>query len=271
MELLLLHDDAFGLLDVMQALRPLAGADAEHAADDLGDPLQQQEHAGHRDQRLERKHRHARRAEDADFLEADRHRGVVPAGVDEGQHGGQKEDDVEDEIHARLGARLPEAVEHVGAHMSVARQRVGAGHQEQRAVVDVAEVEGPGGRRAEHVAHEHLVADAERQNENQPGERLADPHAERVDPEQEAVHDLTARQRGDMEIPLPCSEPGGALARRPYWLACDNPSRKPCLRSGLEDAREVMIERALVIGGVHHVVEHDLASPTPSASPSPSS
>ena len=153
-------------------------------------------HAGDRDQRLQRKHRNAGRAEDAHFPEPDRHLGVVPAGIHEGQHGRQEEDDVEHEIHGRLRARLPEAVEHVAAHMAVARQRVGAGHQEQRAVGDVAEVEGPGGRRAEDIAHEHLVADAERQHQDQPGERLADPGAERVDEEQKLRHGCEIRAAG---------------------------------------------------------------------------
>ena len=36
--LLLLQDDAFRLLDVVQALRPWPLADADDAADDLGEP-----------------------------------------------------------------------------------------------------------------------------------------------------------------------------------------------------------------------------------------
>ena len=203
----------FGLLDVVQPLRPLAQADAQDAADDLGDALQEQKHAGDRDQGLERKHRDAGRAEDAHLAEPDRHLGVVPAGIDEGQHRRQEEDDVEHEVHGRLRARLPEAVDHVGAHVAVARQRVGAGHQEQGAVGDVAEVERPGGRRAQHVAHEHLVADAERQHQDQPGERLADPGAERVDEEQKARHARFGTAGGRARPPRQGT--GGVTSRRP--------------------------------------------------------
>ncbi len=95
LQLLLVQDHAFGLLHVVQPLRPLAVADAQDAADDLGDALQQQEHPGDGDQRLERKHGDARRAEDAHLAEPDGEGGIVPAGVDPGGNGGQEEQDVE--------------------------------------------------------------------------------------------------------------------------------------------------------------------------------
>ncbi len=190
-----------------------AGADAQDAADDLGDPLQEQQEARDRDQRLQRKHRHAGRAEDADLAEAHRHLRVVPARIHQRRDRRQEEQDVEDEIHARLGARLPEPVDHVGAHMAVARERVGAGHQEHRAVGDVADVERPGGRRAQHVAHEHLVADAEREHEDQPGERLADPGAEFIDEEKKLGHASCTRCRSHIGCPPPLRSDTASLCQ----------------------------------------------------------
>ena len=186
--LMFANDEALGLLHVVQALRPSAGADAQHAADDFSDPLQKQKDTGGRDQRLQRKHRHAGRTEDADFAEAHRHIGIIPARIHQRRDRRQEEQDVENEVHRRLGARRPEAVDHVGAHMAVARERIGAGHQEHRAIGDVADVESPGGRRTQHVAHEHLVADTQRQDENQPGERLSDPGAELINEEEKFFH-----------------------------------------------------------------------------------
>jgi len=184
----LADDEALGLFHVVQALRPSAGADAQHTANDFGEPLQKQEETGERDQRLQRKYRHTGRTEDTDFAEANRHLGVVPARIHQRGDRRQEKQDIQDEVHHRLGARRPEAVDHVGAHMAVARERVRAGHQEHRAIGDVADVESPGGRRTQHVAHEYLVADTQGEDENQPGERLADPRAELIDEEQEFRH-----------------------------------------------------------------------------------
>ena len=177
---LLLENDAFRLFDVVQASRPGAAPDAQDAADDFRHTLNQQKYAGDRNECLQRKHRNAGGAEDAHFSEADRGHRVGPAGIDERQHGREEKQDVERKIHGRLRSRAPQPIEHVAADVTVARQRVGAGHQEQRTVVDIAEVEGPGRRRPQCVAHEHLVADAEGQHQNQPGECLADPGTEGV-------------------------------------------------------------------------------------------
>ena len=171
-------------------------ANAQHAADNLREALNEQKKTGDGDQCLERKDRDASRTENAHFAEANGHFSVLVTGIHEGQHGRQEEDDVEQKIHLRLCARLPEAVEHVGANMAVARQRIGAGHQKQRAIIDVAEVEGPGRRRAEDIAHQHFITDAERQNEDQPSEALADPEAERVDEEQKFFHVLRSPRSG---------------------------------------------------------------------------
>src|SRR5262245_53045461 len=119
---LLLEDYAFRLLDVVETSRPLADANADDATDDLGNSLQEQEYAGDGDQRLERKDRYPRRAKNAHLAEPDRHLGVIPAGIDEGQNRRQKKYDVEDEIDARLRARFPQAVHHIGAYVSVARE-----------------------------------------------------------------------------------------------------------------------------------------------------
>ncbi len=195
LELLLADDYAFGLLHVMQALRPVAEANAQNAADDLGDALDQQQHAGHRNEGLERKHRHAGGAEDAHLAELHGEFGIGPARVDPGGDRREEEEDVEQQVHHGLRARPPEAIEHVGAHVLVSHQRIGAGHQEHGAVGDVADVERPGRRRAQDVAHEDLVADAQREHEDQPTEGLADPRAERVDEEQKSGHDRWIRSQ----------------------------------------------------------------------------
>src|SRR5690606_37403308 len=79
--------------------------------------------------------------------------------------------------------------------MAVPGQGIGAGHQEERAIGDVAHVEGPGGGRVEQVAHEDFVADAKRQYEDQPAEAFADPGAEQVDEKQEASHFLSPERK----------------------------------------------------------------------------
>ena len=45
--------------------------------------------------------------------------GEPVAGVDEGQHAGEEEEDVEHEVHARLPARRPGAIDEVAAHMAL--------------------------------------------------------------------------------------------------------------------------------------------------------
>ena len=191
---------------------------------------------------------------------------VRPACVHERQHRREEEQDVEREVHARLRARLPEAIEHVAAHMTVARQRIGAGHQKQRAVVDITEIEGPGRRRAQNVAHEHLVADAEGQHQDQPGERLADPGAERVDEVQEPSYVRSGCGDAAFSLLPDCGAAREAPAPFSYVFI-----ERAAARSDLQHAREVMVERAAVIGRRCTWSRKRPGAPIPSASPSPSS
>ena len=141
-----------------------------------------------RDQHLERPDRHARGAVDARLADPHRFVAVAPARDDERQHAGEEEDDVEHQLHRRLGARAPQAVEHVGAHVAAARERVGAGHVEHRAVHQVAHVERPAGGLVQDVAHEHLVRGAEGEDHQAPGEGVPDGPAQQVDAVDEAVN-----------------------------------------------------------------------------------
>jgi hypothetical protein len=150
--------------------------------------LKQEQESGHRNQSFQRENRDAGRAEYADLAKADRHFRELVARIHEGQHRGQKEQDVKHQIELRLGARLQKAVDHVGAHMPVARERVSPRHQEQCAISDVTEIERPGRRSVQYIADEDLVTDAQGQHQDQPCKALADPQAERVDEEQEALH-----------------------------------------------------------------------------------
>ena len=167
----------------MQALRPFAGADALDAADDLDDALHHHQHADDRDQRLEMIDRRPERAGRRVLVHHPRQLGVAVAGIDERQHAGEEEQEIEHQVHLGLGARRPGAIEEVAAHVAVARQRIGAGQHEQRAVEHVAGVERPLGRRQEQVAHEHFVAGGEGENEDAPAGGLADPGADLVDDE----------------------------------------------------------------------------------------
>ena len=62
-----LHQDLLGLLDVVVGAQPLAGAQADDAAEHLGDALQEEQDAGGDDDRLELEDRDSRRAVGADF------------------------------------------------------------------------------------------------------------------------------------------------------------------------------------------------------------
>src|SRR5690349_16918091 len=78
----LLLDDV-DLLGVLQTGRPFAGADADDAAQDLGEALQHDDRAGERDDELERIKRQRRRVERR-FAHRVRGVEVVPAGERQG-------------------------------------------------------------------------------------------------------------------------------------------------------------------------------------------
>src|SRR5438132_561981 len=87
----------------------------------------------------------------------------------------------------RALARFHRAVEEVAAHVRVLRERIGAGHHEERAVQHVVEVEDPCRGRVEDVALEDLDAHREHQDHDQPGDGLADPGADVVRGDQDAL------------------------------------------------------------------------------------
>ena len=133
----LLEHDLVEFFDVMQALRPLAGLDALDAADDLDDALHHHEYADDRDQRLELIDRRPERAG----------RGMLVHHATTAWRSRSRRRRRPACRERRTGCRAPDptwpacaaasAVEKVAAHMGVARQRVGAGQHEQRAVEHV--------------------------------------------------------------------------------------------------------------------------------------
>ena len=196
-------------LDVLLARRPVALPQTDHAADDLDDALQQQERAGNRDDRLERVDRRAVRGHVAVLADHPRLLGVEVAGVGQRDHAGDEEHDVENEVDRRLRSRREKAVQDVAAHVPVLRQRVCAGHHEQRPVEHDHRVEGPRVRRVERVAREHLPAHLERQDDDQERERVTDERADLVDGEQHALHDVSVKGGAAMR-PRKAKQPPGA-------------------------------------------------------------
>src|ERR1051325_1652473 len=112
----LLLDDV-DLLDVAQARWPLAGLQATHAADDLGDALQHEEHAGERNHHLELIDRWAAGGDIGVLVDAPRIEREAPAGIDQRGDAGKEEQEVKPKVQRRLRARLHVAVEKVAAHM----------------------------------------------------------------------------------------------------------------------------------------------------------
>ena len=143
-------------LDVLLARGPLAILQADHAAHDFHDALHQQECPGDRDDGLERVDDRAFGGDIRTLADRPRFSGVVVAGPDESHHSGNEEKDVQREVKAGLQPRRKETVEHVAAHMPVLRERVGAGHHEQRSIHPVHHVEGPGVRVIERIARENF-------------------------------------------------------------------------------------------------------------------
>ena len=177
-QLLLDHVD---LGDVMQPRRPRAGAQAHHAAHNLGYALQHHQPTGDRDHRLEMIDRRSVGGDVGMFGDPPGIRRVVVAGVDQRGDPRDKKHDIKGEIEPGLHPRPHRAVEKITAHMRVLCQRVGAAQHEQRAVKHVVGVEDPGRRRVQDVALEHLDADQRHQADDQPRRRLADPGADGVD------------------------------------------------------------------------------------------
>ena len=91
----LFEHDLVELLDVMQAFRPFAGADALHAAHDLDDALHHHQHADDRDQGLEVIDRRAERTRRRLLVHHPRQLGVAVAGIDERQHAGEEEQEIQ--------------------------------------------------------------------------------------------------------------------------------------------------------------------------------
>src|SRR4029450_3694364 len=102
---MLLDDDPSELLHVMQPLRPGTGAQADEAADHLGDALRDHEDTDDGYHALEGPDCRAVRAVGRMLVDVPRRPEEMPAGVDEGEHAGKEEQEVEDEIHPGLPPR----------------------------------------------------------------------------------------------------------------------------------------------------------------------
>ena len=205
------ENGGFHFFHVMQPLRPHAVANADDAADDLREALQQHQNCRDRDQRLVRIDRRAGRAVDADFVDVPGLLGIRDAVIEQRAETRQHENDEEDEIDRGLHPVRPHPIDEVAAHMPVARQRIGAGHHEQRAIHEIADVERPVGRRAQQVAHEHIVAGAERHDDDAPAERLADARAQTVDKKQKIFHGGLSRFALDAKSPGRLAAPASSV------------------------------------------------------------
>ncbi len=190
---MLLEDLLFELLDVVEPRRPLVLPQTHYAAQHLGDALEGEQARAERNQHLERPDRHARGAVHAGFADPHRFKAVTPARQHERQHPREEEDDVQHQLHHRLRPRAPQPVEHVGPHVAAARERVGAGHVEHRAVHEVAHVERPGCGVVQDVAHEHLVRGAEGEDDQAPCEGVPDRPAQEVYAVDESVDHRLSR------------------------------------------------------------------------------
>ncbi len=179
--------DDVDLLDVLQARRPHPGAEADQAADDLGQPLQHDEHARDRDHRLEVVDRRPLRGDGGVLADAPGVEREAAPRVDEAEHARHEEQQVEREVQRGLAARLHVDVDEVGAHVARLGQGVGPAHHEQGAVQHVVEVEDPRGGGVQDVALEHLDGYHEGEGDDQPGKRLARPVADLVDGADEAL------------------------------------------------------------------------------------
>jgi hypothetical protein len=202
--------DDVDLLDVLEARRPLPGAEADQAAHDLGQPLQHDQHARERDHGLEVIDRRPLRGDGGVLGDPPGVGREAASGVDEPEHARQEEQQVEREVERGLAARFHVDVDEVGADVAGLGQGVGPAHHEEGAVQHVVEVEDPRGGGVQDVALEHLDGYHEGQGDDQPGEDLARPVADLVDGVDQPlrVHGLTALTRSRPAIrPKPDDRP----------------------------------------------------------------
>lgn len=184
----LVLQDGFEFFNVRYFFRPLAGSETDEAAANLGGALDEEQGTGGRDDQLELPDRNIRRAHGADFAPTEGACGEFPAGEHEGDDAGKEEDDVQEQFKPRLRLGRPGAEEDVAAYVAVAGKSVSAAHHEQRAVHHVRDVKSPGGRVAQHVAHENLVTHPENHHHDAPRKRVANPGRKFVDRFDVALH-----------------------------------------------------------------------------------
>src|SRR4029453_16948468 len=106
--------DDVDLLDVLQPGRPLAGAQTDHAADDLGQALHYHERARHGDDRLKVVDRPPPGNPRRVLADAPGVRGEPAPGVDEPDHARDEEQEVQSQVEGGLAARLHVDVDEVG-------------------------------------------------------------------------------------------------------------------------------------------------------------
>jgi hypothetical protein len=136
---------------------------------------------------------------------------------------GNKEDDVEREVEAGLHPRPHRAVKKVAADVRVLRQTIGAAEHEQRAVQHVVGVEDPSRRRVQDIALEHFDADDGHQNDDQPGEGLANPRADAIDRVQKA---LNVHSMGQKRQKWKSNTTKHHSVARPEWCFASSVSRQ---------------------------------------------
>ena len=236
----LMQDCRLELFDVLPARRPFAAAQTDDAAEDFGEPLNQQQGAADRDQGLQRENRNIGGAENADLVVAPGFAGIDVTGEGQRQDARIEEQNVEHQIDGGLHARRPQPIDHVATNVGVARQRVGASHEEQRAVHVVGKIVGPDRRVIEHVANEDLIGGAEGQDQNVPAEGLSDRRIDAIDDRDIGEHGLlsvwraaASNRRGRRldAVPQHCRV---CFQRSSAWLS--SRAAAPCRRSGCTPA-----------------------------------
>src|SRR5215203_4616476 len=108
-------------LDVFFARRPLTPLEADHAADDLDDSLDQQENSGDRNDGLEGVDRRAFGRDVRMLVDRPRFTGVAVASPAEGDNAGYEKQDVEREVERGLQPRRKESVQDIAANMPILR------------------------------------------------------------------------------------------------------------------------------------------------------
>ena len=199
----------------------------QHAAHRFRDALQQHKECGDRKKRLQRSHRYACGAVDADLPPwstrtprpvAPGLGGIIGTGIDQRRHAREQKKDKQRKLDHRLDAHRPQPIDHVPTHVRVPGKGIGPRHHEQGPVHRIAYVKRPCGRISHHLADEHLVHVGKREHQDAPGEGLSHPRTQAVDDERKSIHCFVLKRRSGATL----KSRGGAYAAAPNPVASVN-------------------------------------------------